>query len=173
MTDNEFVEKLRSDSEIIKRVIGVYPKFLRLDANDLANDDRKIALATAMGFVLPYWNVDAFDDQKATVSTIIEKYNSTLNKDLFINKLQTSYIAVNRDLTVAAATAAPRLIELVEGYNLKPVPLTTCLGVPAYRDTNEIPSDLSERVKKSDAAQTSIQLAMVLLSIIAGIFFQL
>ena len=56
LSDSALRQSFAQQSDVIKGVIGVHPKFVRI--NDGYVDDRVARIATEMGFVLSGWNID-------------------------------------------------------------------------------------------------------------------
>ncbi|KAI9221240.1 hypothetical protein BC828DRAFT_381528 [Blastocladiella britannica] len=121
----------------VQYAIGLRPRFLRLPF--LEYTDKSIAVLDTLGYVPLSINVDTNDWQVAelaggTTAMIMTNFNTELPA-----ALGSGIIVLQHDVYALSSTAIPQIVKTLQdaGYTL--VTVSTCLGVPAYRNATDPP----------------------------------
>jgi len=126
MSNETLHEKLVQDSQMLHRVAGVYPRFIRMPFGfrKLDQNAMPMRILKTFGFIPTVWNVDSHDYVKSinVKEIVLKSYRPMLDGG------GGSYVVLHRDL-FDIGEAVKSGIELVK-QNHTFVNLGQCLGIP-------------------------------------------
>ncbi|KAF9129174.1 hypothetical protein BGW39_004404 [Mortierella sp. 14UC] len=129
MTNNEIKEDIGRASRTIQDLIGVYPKYMKIDVVSL-KERRLLDIVKSMGYTLVGFNLDEYDYKYNTINKagqIAEVYNSVFSKQQEAYGRKASYIITGYDVpTTGAAAALPKVVNTINARGYDMVRLDGC-----------------------------------------------
>lgn len=175
MTEEQIIQTLLAGSQAIFKIIGVYPKYLRVPYG-AEQDDKVVGVAQKLGFVITTFNIDSMDySAGSTAESIVGRYNEQLST-VFAG--QGAFISVHQDLAMnsrgtslyADQSLMAKVVRNFQNSGYKAVGLDVCTKNEAYRSNNVDYRSGITYTPKSDASTTGVLGPILSLSFAASVF---
>ncbi|KAI9220019.1 hypothetical protein BC828DRAFT_339422, partial [Blastocladiella britannica] len=114
----------------VQLATGLHARFLRLPF--LEYTATSMAVLDTLGYVPVSINVDSNDWQVAGLANATASMISTNVATAMVAAKGTGIIVLQHDIYQLTATALPQIVKSLKAAGYTLVPLSTCLGVPAY-----------------------------------------
>eukprot|EP00917_Polyrhabdina_sp_WS-2016_P023742 GHVP01051364.1.p1 GENE.GHVP01051364.1~~GHVP01051364.1.p1 ORF type:complete len:259 (-),score=45.10 GHVP01051364.1:1154-1930(-) len=158
----EIVDDLKKKRELVKKVIGKDPIYLRSSIN-IGNQSFHDAIEE-LGMIITKHNLDSKDsDPNTNKQTIKDSYDEKLNSN---SAKSHSFISVHRTESVVGIETTDDILEIIEKAGYKPCNLSQCLGTEGYKPTGK-----KKVNKKTDEGNNAMSKYLYMVIGVIGVFF--